>query len=218
MTPPLPRRLVLWRHGRTVWNAIGRFQGSTDIGLDELGIAQAKHAATLLAGLGPSAIVSSDLVRAADTAAALASITGLPVTTSPGLRETYAGTWQGLTSAEIRAADGDGWAAWQAGDPTSRPGGGETRPEVAARMVRVIEPASAALPEGSTLVVVTHGGAARTVIASLMGLPEISWTSLGGLSNCCWSVLEQDRHRAGRWRLLEHNAGTLLTPVLTEEG
>jgi len=71
---------VLWRHGQTVWNAERRFQGQSDIPLDETGYAQADRAARLLSGLGPDLIVSSDLSRAASTAAALARLTGLEVT------------------------------------------------------------------------------------------------------------------------------------------
>ena len=61
-------RLVLWRHGQTVWNAERRFQGQSDIPLDETGQVQAERAARLLAGLRPALIVSSDLSRAARSA------------------------------------------------------------------------------------------------------------------------------------------------------
>ena len=55
------RRVVLWRHGRTAWNAESRFQGTTDVPLDEVGIAQAERAARDLATLAPARIVASDL-------------------------------------------------------------------------------------------------------------------------------------------------------------
>ena len=69
----MSRRLVLWRHGRTAWNAEGRAQGQRDVPLDEVGVGQAREAAARLASLRPTAIVSSDLCRAADTAAELAT-------------------------------------------------------------------------------------------------------------------------------------------------
>ncbi|RKS73858.1 putative phosphoglycerate mutase [Motilibacter peucedani] len=220
-TVPRPggRRIVLWRHGRTEWNADERFQGQTDVPLDGTGREQARTAARLLTGLRPSVIVSSDLVRARDTAAALAELTGVPVDTDPGLRETFAGSWQGLTGAEIAAVDAESWEAWVAGVPDARPGGGETRWEVAERTSEALQKALARVEPGGTLVAVTHGGAARTALAMLLALPPELWGCLGGLSNCCWSVLHEDPRRGpDAWRLEEHNAGSLPQPVLSEEG
>jgi glucosyl-3-phosphoglycerate phosphatase len=77
---------VLWRHGQTIWNAESRFQGQTDIPLDDTGEAQAAGAASRLATLRPDAIFSSDLTRAASTAAPLARLTGLAVTLDKDLR------------------------------------------------------------------------------------------------------------------------------------
>ena len=64
------------------------------------------------------------------------------------------------------------------------------------------------------LVVVSHGGTIRTTIGRLLGLAPVTWESLGGLSNCCWSVLGEG---ARGWRLTEHNAGTLPEPVLGDD-
>ena len=176
---------------------------------------QARRAAALLAALEPVSIVSSDLRRAAATAAELAAVTGLTVTYDEGFRETFAGEWQGLTMNEIEQRYAADVERWDRGDPDVRPGGGETRLEVAARAVDAIRRALAAVPSGGTVVAVTHGGAARVAIGAMLGLPPTCWSVLGGLSNCCWSVLSEGRQG---WRLIEHNAGTLPTPVLTVEG
>ncbi|MDP9397673.1 MAG: histidine phosphatase family protein [Actinomycetota bacterium] len=213
---------MLLRHGRTAWNAAGRWQGHLDPELDETGVAQVRRAAALLAALSPHAIVSSDLRRAAGTAAALGAVTGLDVCLDPGLRETYIGSWQGLTSAEVAERWADELAGWQGGDVQLRPGGGENRLEVADRVVAAVRLGLLGVPPGGCLVVVTHGGAARVAVARLLGLEHGSWGALGGLSNCCWSVVAEDASREPggepRWHLLEHNAGTLPQPVLTEEG
>ncbi|MFN8169868.1 MAG: histidine phosphatase family protein [Candidatus Nanopelagicales bacterium] len=209
-----PRRVVLWRHGRTAWNAGSRFQGTTDVPLDDLGVAQAQRAARDLSTLAPYAIVSSDLERARATAQALGDIVGLPVATDPDLRETYAGTWQGLTRDEIIAADGEVFAQWAAGQDV-RPGGGESRTEVAARVSSAVRRHAATLPPGGTLVVATHGGAARSGIGALLELPVEHWTVLGGLVNCAWSVLEEQP--GARWRLVEHNARSLPEEVVGDE-
>ena len=66
------RRVLLWRHGRTEWNVGHRFQGQADPPLDDVGRRQAEQAATLVAAYSPVAVVSSDLVRAVDTARPLA--------------------------------------------------------------------------------------------------------------------------------------------------
>jgi probable phosphoglycerate mutase len=208
------RRVVLWRHGRTAWNAGSRFQGMTDVSLDDVGLAQAERAARDLATLSPDAIVSSDLDRARMTAQALADLVGLEVTTDEALRETYAGDWQGLTRDEIIARDGEAFSRWIAGHDV-RPGGGESRSEVAARVARAVHRHVAVLPAGGTLVVATHGGAARSGIGLLLGLPVEHWTVLGGLVNCAWSVLEEQAD--GRWRLVEHNARSLPEDVVGDE-
>ena len=204
----------MWRHGRTQWNLERRFQGQTDVPLDEDGRAQAERSARLLAALEPDLIVSSDLQRAADTAQELARIAGLPVSYEPGLRETYGGRWQGLTIEEIDERYPHEVAAWRRGEQIRR-GGGELEAEVADRMVEVIERRLDDLPDkDGTLVVVTHGGAARVAIGRLLGLGPSTWWVLGPLSNCCWTVLGENQRG---WRLLEHNAGTLPEPVLGDD-
>ncbi|MFE6130167.1 histidine phosphatase family protein [Streptomyces sp. NPDC056437] len=207
------RRVVLWRHGQTAWNLERRFQGTTDIELTEDGVAQARRAARLLASLKPDAIISSDLQRAAATASELAEITVLDISYDAALRETYAGVWQGLTHEEIVAQYGEQYAAWKRGEPVRR-GGGELESEVADRAAPVVLHHAEKLPENGTLVVVSHGGTIRTTIGRLLGLESHHWESLGGLSNCCWSVVGEG---ARGWRLLEHNAGTLPEPVLGDD-
>ena len=204
---------MLWRHGQTEWNLERRFQGSMDIELTGAGVAQARRAARLLASLKPDAIVASDLSRATATAAELAAVTGLDVAHDSGLRETYAGDWQGLTHEEIVGRYGEQYNAWKRGESVRR-GGGELEIEVADRAAPVVLEHVGKLPAGGTLVVVSHGGTIRTTIGRLLGLESRHWEGLGGLSNCCWSILGEG---ARGWRLLEHNAGTLPEPVLGDD-
>jgi len=207
---------VLWRHGQTVWNAEHRFQGQSDIPLDETGQAQAERAARLLAALRPDLIVSSDLSRAAATAAALARLTGLEVTLDKDLRERHGGCWEGLTDTEIRNRYPVEHANWTPpdGEPSS-----VVAERVAGALHRVAEAVVAekdAEPEMSTglAVVVSHGAALRLGMSRLLGMPEELFGVLGPLSNCSWSVLGR---RYGRWRLVEHNAGTLPEPVVLSD-
>ncbi len=200
-------RLVLWRHGQTLWNVEGRFQGQTDIPLDSTGQQQAERAARLLAALRPDAIYSSDLSRAMATAAPLARLTGLAVTPDKDLRERYGGEWEGLTDAEIRARYPDEHARWL-------PPGGESSVAVADRAGAALERIGSGLATGSLAVVVSHGAALRLGAAWLLGFPEQLWAAVGPLANCSWSVLGR---RPTGWRLLEHNAGTLPEPVLSDD-
>jgi glucosyl-3-phosphoglycerate phosphatase len=219
------RRIILWRHGRTAWNAERRFQGQSDVPLDEVGVIQAERAAEALARLAPHRIISSDLSRARATAEFLAQLTRLTVHEDSDLRETFAGQWQGLTRGELEDRHGVDLARWAAGS-NIRPGGGETRTEVAARMVTAIDRALAEVPAGGTLVVATHGGSARAAIGALLGLPTEHWAALGVLANCAWSVLEEsappapwvgDDATVPAWRLQEYNAGSLPVTALADD-
>jgi glucosyl-3-phosphoglycerate phosphatase len=213
-------RLVLWRHGQTAWNAEQRFQGHTDIGLDDVGRGQAERAARILAAVAPAVIVASDLSRAVQTAAALSAVTGVEVRTDERLRETYGGAWQGRTIEEIRATDARAYDLWRADTAIDvRAGGGETRSELAERAVPAIMAALALAPAGATVVVVSHGGTVRAALGTLLRLPMQNWSAIAGLANCCWSVLEEHPGGPARsgWRLLEHNAGTLPQAVLGDE-
>ncbi|MEU6415254.1 histidine phosphatase family protein [Microbispora sp. NPDC046933] len=203
----MSRRLVCLRHGQTLWNVEKRFQGHTDIALDETGVAQAARAASLLAALRPTMLVSSDLRRAYDTAAALGRLTGLDVAVDKDLRERGGGEWEGLTRDEIRAGWPVEYEAWEAP-------GGEDVAHVADRVAEAIGRWASRLDEDGLLVVASHGAALRLGICRLLGLPQELWSALGSLGNCSWSVLEEGRRG---WRLLEHNAGTLPEPISSDD-
>jgi probable phosphoglycerate mutase len=198
---------VLWRHGQTTWNVERRFQGQTDIPLDVTGEAQAEHAARRLATLRPAVIVASDLSRAQQTAAPLAKLTGLPVAPDKALRERSGGDWEGLTDEVIRERYPLERATW---DPPN----GETTSAVADRVSAALSRIAQTLADGDLAVVVSHGAALRLGMERLLGLPAEASGVLGPLANCAWSVLGL---RDSRWRLLEHNAGTLPEPVIGDD-
>jgi glucosyl-3-phosphoglycerate phosphatase len=208
------RRVLLLRHGQTAWNALGHFQGQTDIDLDDVGRVQAERAADQLARLSPSALVCSDLRRARDTAAALARRTGLDVVSDPRLRETFAGAWQGLTAGQIAERFGDQREAWRRGEEV-RPGGdGELRAEVGERVAAAVTEHVARLPDDGLLVAVTHGGSISAGVPTLLGIPPSNWPVITGVTNCHWSVLQQYRDR---WVLTEHGAFSLPEDVVGDE-
>jgi broad specificity phosphatase PhoE len=197
--PPV-RRLLVWRHGRTQWNATGRFQGQLDPPLDDEGRAQAARTAPHLAAAlrtERTVLVSSDLQRAVDTAGALAPLLGVPVRVDERLREHGLGSWEGLTRDEVAERHPDQYEDWLAGRPV--PGrGGEAQADVATRALAAV----ADLPPASTAVLVTHGGTAGRLIEALLGLGSEHKRIFGPLGNCSWSELS---FQASGWRLMRHN-------------
>jgi broad specificity phosphatase PhoE len=186
---------VLWRHGQTTWNAEHRYQGQTDIPLDDTGIAQAERAARSLATLRPDALFCSDLSRAQQTAASLARLTGLPVSLDKDLRERSGGDWEGLTDREIRERYPAERATWN-------PPNGEPTLVVADRVAAAFARIADTLEAGQLAVLVGHGAALRLGMERILGLSALGGPTLGSLVNCSWSVLElRDAH----WRLNEYN-------------
>jgi len=215
------RRLVLWRHGQTLWNAENRHQGQIDIPLNDVGREQARHAAQTLLAMKPTHVIASDLERALETGQILADLAGVSLSTDERLRETFAGEWQGMTRDEIVSKYPADYADW-GGDSEIRPGGGETRWEVSQRVVAAIEDALLNIPAGGTLVVASHGGALRSALGRLLGLDPRQWTILGVLANAQWSVLsELDENMPKlpdlKWRLQEYNAGSLPEPAIGDD-
>jgi glucosyl-3-phosphoglycerate phosphatase len=208
----MTRRLVLWRHGQTEWNLAGRGQGHLDVPLDDVGRRQARDAAARLASLQPSAIVSSDLSRAYETASALAELTGLDVRRDPALREIHLGQWQGLSRAEVDEKFPEERQRMAAGEDVRRGVDGETMAEVADRAGAALERAAALTDGGRTVIVVAHGLSLRVGACRFLGVTAEHWNVFGGLSNCAWIVLEEG-YRG--WRFTEWNAGTLPEPVLS---
>ena len=206
--------IILWRHGQTDWNVQNKFQGFTDIPLNSVGEYQASHAARLVVDMKPTAILSSDLIRARKTAQALADLSGLEINIDSRLRETNCGKWEGLTGEEIRAIDHANLKEWSLGGDNPAGGTGDRRSEVGARAKAAIEDFLAG-KDGETLIVATHGGTARTIIGSYLELPIPLWSKIGGLSNASWSVLSDSPKG---WLLTEHNAGSIPEAVLGQDG
>ncbi len=212
---PVVRRLLLWRHGETYFNAASRMQGQLDTDLSERGRRQAVAAAAVLAQRDPLVVRSSDLRRAAETADELALRTGLTVARDPRLRETNLGRWQGLTHSEVDDRAPGARRIWR-DDATWSPPGGESRVAVAARITPVVDDLLVQLPEWgsgdrpeSPVVLVAHGGCIAALTASLLALPVANWPSLGGLANAAWVQLSGHELGAGRptWRLDVWNSG-----------
>ena len=198
------RRLVVLRHGRTAWNALGRAQGHADVELDELGHEQAAAAAPYLASLEPTALWTSDLARARQTCAYVEKATGLVAAEDARLREFDVGARQGLTIPEFAERYPEQHANWLTGDGTVRLPGAENHSDVEARMLPALRGCLAALSAGQTGIVVTHGACLKVGVVALLDWPRELAMSLRGIDNCAWVTLEE-LGLGGRLRLVGYN-------------
>jgi len=165
------RILYLARHGETSWNREGRWQGHTDIALNDVGHGQARWLGELLRGRDIARIHSSDLRRARQTAEAAAEILGVAqVVIDAELRERSFGVFEGLTREECAARHPELWTSYRA-DPRHVPPGAESQEALAARMHAAVRRAVARLhaSDDASVLVVSHGGSIRALLARATG-------------------------------------------------
>lgn len=204
----------LIRHGQTEWNRTRRFQGQTDVALDETGEQQAARLAERLReeGVHFDALYTSDLKRASDTAQAVSAAIGLHPIPVPELREIDVGTWSGLLWDEINSQEPELMARIAAGEDLPR-GGGESFGDVGVRAVAALEELAETHAD-QTLAVVTHGGVIRMVLRHADG-PESELPDELLVSNTSISVVERD---TDGWRIVTTNDAEHLVeaPELSE--
>lgn len=162
-------RIIFVRHGETDWNVTHRYQGQTDIPLNDKGKHQAELVAKRLASEEIAAVYASDLTRAIYTAKAIAKKHQLDVIPMAEFREISFGEWEGssFSSLDIGAR---GQIDKIFTDPANiEVPGGENFQQVQARAVRGIEKLIAKHPD-ETVVVVSHGAAIRTILCHALGM------------------------------------------------
>jgi broad specificity phosphatase PhoE len=185
-----PVRVLLVRHGETVSNVEGRWQGQTDSPLTERGLAQARELARALADEPLAAIYSSDLGRAFDTARAVAAQHAhLEVIAEPRLRELHVGRWTGRLGAEIRESDPELMTLWRDQPADLVIPEGETLAEAQARALACL---GERLPAhvGESVLVVTHGALTQCVLVAGMGGTVADLWLKERIQNCQISRLE----------------------------
>jgi broad specificity phosphatase PhoE len=160
---PGVRRLLILRHGQSVWNAERRWQGWIDIPLTEQGEAQARARAAALArdGVDVPVVFASDLQRAHRTAELIAEVLGARVVADERLRERHGGDWQGHTSDEIDERWPGLRERWRSRELHAPPGA-ESDDEVLARFDLALRDIAAATDDRDVMFV-THGGILRLV-------------------------------------------------------
>jgi broad specificity phosphatase PhoE len=172
------QRLWLVRHGATAWNLERRYQGQSDIPLASLGRVQAHWVGRRLRLEHITAIYSSDLQRAHETAAIIAQICSLqqPINVSPAWREMSFGKWEGLTYAQIADQYQHNLGFFTNPIDHSPPGG-----EPLLQLVQRVRTAFTQLAQDvaketdpanqGDIVLVSHAGALRALLCSLLGIP-----------------------------------------------
>jgi probable phosphoglycerate mutase len=151
-------RIIAVRHGETAWNVDARIQGQLDIGLNDTGRWQARRVGEALAAEEITAVYSSDLGRAHQTAQHISEVKGVPVIADEGLRERSFGIFEGKTFDEIHETWPDHAHNWRKRIPEWQPpDGGESLIELRERVTRTMQELAARHP-GEQIVIVAHGG------------------------------------------------------------
>lgn len=190
--------VLLIRHGQTDWNVTKRSQGHLDIPLNEAGRRQSRLLAQRLASWPISAVYSSDLSRASETADMIARQLRLKPILDSDFRERNGGIFQGYTMEELQRRHPQALQAFlDSGHP---PAGAESNLTLARRAAPALERIVAAHP-GETITLITHGGTLRVLIAYIMGLPVGRKPPFKVSGNTGLTIAEMGR---------EHNYITLL--------
>ncbi|MDH3601693.1 MAG: histidine phosphatase family protein [Candidatus Tectomicrobia bacterium] len=165
----MPRLLYIVRHGATDWNQSKCLQGQLDTPLNDDGRSQAALAGKRLASSGATALYSSDLLRAYETAQFIARAASLHIIQKPGLREMHFGAWQGLTVDQIRERDPELYAARRERPYDVPPPGGEVWRQFYQRSVKSIHDILHAT-NAERVIVATHSGVCTVLGLEALGL------------------------------------------------
>ena len=186
---PGATRLLLVRHGSTMATEEGRFSGASGAELSDEGRWQAARLGDRLSQQGITAIYSSPLSRALDTARIIAGRCGLEPIVRDGLREISHGHWEGLTREDVEQRFRDEYQAWEADPFTFAPRDGESGVAVLARALPVVREIVTAHP-GGHIVVVSHKATLRLILSSLLGFDARGYRDRLDQSPACLNVID----------------------------
>ncbi len=181
-------RLIIIRHGQSLWNQIGRIQGQQDIELSELGLRQARAVGQRLRTVRLDAVYASPLRRAVQTAEAIAGPHNLPIHIDPDLAEIDHGAWEGLTEAEVAQNFGRLLDLWRTRPARVQMPEGEHYYDCKRRSLIALERIAQSHP-GQTVAIVTHDVVVRCASADVLGLPDDNVTRLH-IANTSLNIVE----------------------------
>ena len=214
-------RCCIVRHGETAWNADRRLQGHQDIPLNTVGIAQAEAAGRYLreehAKSRFAAVVSSDLLRAYQTAEAVADALGLSVQAAPALRERHYGQFEGKTPAEAASFAADAYAALVSrADLAAAPGAAEPLQAMLERIENCLS-GLAQVYADQAVIIVTHGGVLDLLYRRATGR-ELTGPRDGPIPNAGLNWVDIDAEEQGlRWTMVAWGKTEHLTGASRDE-
>ena len=173
-------KLFLIRHGQTIWNHEGRYQGNTDIDLNDTGIEQAKLAKAYLKNIDFLNIYSSPLSRAIDTAKIIKGDRNHKIIQCNDLREIEFGKWEGLKFDEINTQYKKEYQGWLDDPFNNGPTGGEKFSALTERVIRCTSRIVKENDSDSTnsVALITHGGVIVALIVYYLQIPPQRWRSV----------------------------------------
>lgn len=168
--------IYLVRHGETEWNYTGKYQGQTDVPLNERGILQAQQCSLAMNEITFDKVICSDLSRAYITAKMIVGSRNVDIVKDKRLREINFGAWEALTYKEIDAKWPGAIEEMYRHPERLRIQDGESFQDVQERAWQALEETIHTTQDGDTILVVAHGGTNRTIICKLLNLPlDYSW-------------------------------------------
>ncbi len=171
-------RIVVVRHGETIWHAENRYAGSTDVALSAAGLAQANRLAEWAEKANLASIWSSPLTRAVQTAQPSCAVTGLPLHTDNRLTELHFGRGEGLTISEMKAQFPQEYAAFLIDPVSNHVPEGEDPASVAERGIQALREIASSGSEDARHLVVAHNTLLRLVMCKLLGIPLSRYRSV----------------------------------------
>jgi broad specificity phosphatase PhoE len=182
-------RLLLVRHGGTIWTIENRFAGSVDVPLSDEGRAQAAALGRRLASTPIAAAYCSPMQRAIDTATIVCGPHKLTPVQREGLREIDHGKWEGRKEREVREEAAGAYAAWEADPYLVGAPGGDTGLAVLSRAMPAFRQIVADHP-GQTVLVVSHKATLRLVLCSYLGIDPSLYRERLAQDPACLNTLE----------------------------
>jgi len=202
-------KFFLVRHGETEWNRSGKFQGQNQVGLNELGLAQARETARASLEWHPTALYASPLPRTMQTAGEFAQLLDLPVTPHPALKELDLGELDGITGPEMRHNWPEVAEVWRRDPQAVVMPGGESLVQLQDRVWQLVTSLRETHREEDVLVLISHNFAIRALFNRMLGMP---WSHFHTLYLSLSSVCCMETSARWGWRLLSYNVTSHLSP------